>query len=254
MCCCKPSQWRSERNVIQDHKFDFVDIDEFYERSTLRKFKYSLVFLVVLKTILVYIADLWTAGILLIFDRWGSSVNPKIPIYISKWIYVGAILMSFIILAWDIKKARPIIASRDISYTFTSLVATRFYTLRSYAHYCFFCQIQESTKIVDDIAFFVYFSFKGWKRLIFAELPRQAVNAFTLFSIVQGNHQRKYWDITAYGDTNVQRLAVALMAFTLVVFLLSFSMLCLAFILYIPLLCHIRGNLKEYCCHKVDKR
>jgi len=24
--------------------------------------------------------------------------------------------------------------------------------------------------------------------------------------------------------------------------------------LYIPLLCHIKGNLKEYCCHKVDKR
>jgi len=161
MCCFKKSKWRNERQQIQDHKFDFIDIDDFHERSVVRKLRYSMVFLVVLKTILVYIADLWTAGILLIFDRWGSSVKPKIPIYISKWIYVGAILMSFIILAWDIKKARPIIASRDISYTFTSLVATRFYTLRSYAHYCFFCQIQESTKFVDTIAFFVYFTFKG---------------------------------------------------------------------------------------------
>lgn len=161
MCCCKKSQWRNERKVVQDHKFDFVDIDEFYERSFARKFKYCLVFVVVLKTILVYIADLWTAGILLIFDKWGSSVKPKIPIYISKWIFVGAILMSFIILLWDIKKAKPIVASRDISYTFTSLVATRYYTLRSYTHYCFFCQIQESTKLVDDVAFFVFFSFKG---------------------------------------------------------------------------------------------
>jgi len=94
----------------------------------------------------------------------------------------------------------------------------------------------------------------GWKRLIFAELPRQAVNAFTLFSIVQGNKSGRYWDITSYGGNTIQQLATALMAFTLIVFVLSFSMLFFAFILYIPLLCHIRGNLKEFCCHKVDKR
>ncbi|CAI2167112.1 16117_t:CDS:2 [Funneliformis geosporum] len=254
MCCCKPSKWRSERKEVQDHKFDFVDIDDFYENSFTRKLKYSLVFLVVLKTILVYVADLWTAGILLIFDRWGSTVKPKIPFFVSKWIYVIAILMSFIILAWDIKKARPIVASRDISYTFTSLVATRFYTLKSYSHYCFFCQIQESTTITDSVAFFIYFTSKGWKRLILAELPRQAINAMTLYSIIQSNKTRRYWNISAYGDTIVQRLAMALMAFTLIVFIFSFSLLILAFIMYIPLLCHIRGNLKEYCCHKVDKR
>ncbi|CAG8692837.1 7216_t:CDS:2 [Funneliformis caledonium] len=201
MCFCKPSKWQNERKEIQDHKFDFVDIEDFYENSFIRKLKYSLVFLVVLKTILVYVADLWTAGILLIFDRWGSTIKPKIPFFVSKWIYVIAILMSFFILAWDIKKARPIIASRDISYTFTSLVATRFYTLRSYAHYCFFCQIQESTSLADSVAFFIYFTSKGWKRLILAELPRQAINAITLYPLIQSNKTRRYWDITAYGDT-----------------------------------------------------
>jgi hypothetical protein len=157
----KKSKWRNERKKIQDHKFDFIDIDDFYERSFVRKFRYCLVFLVLLKSILVYIADLWTAGILLIFDRWGTTVKPQLPFYISKWVFCVAILISFIILAWDIKKARPIIISKDISYTFTSLIATRFYTLRSYAHYCFFCQIQESTKVADTMAYFVYFTFKG---------------------------------------------------------------------------------------------
>ena len=28
----------------------------------------------------------------------------------------------------------------------------------------------------------------------------------------------------------------------------------IAFIIYIPLLSVIQGNLKEYCCHKIDKR
>src|SRR5437763_9852886 len=106
MLCFKKSKWRNERKNVQDHKFDFVDIEDFSERSFLRKLRYCSVFLVLMKSILVYIADLWTAGILLIFDRWGSSVKPQIPIHISKWIYCGAILMSFIILAWDIKKAR----------------------------------------------------------------------------------------------------------------------------------------------------
>jgi len=31
-------------------------------------------------------------------------------------------------------------------------------------------------------------------------------------------------------------------------------LLLIAAICYVPLLMHIRGNLKEYCCHKVDKR
>ncbi len=31
-------------------------------------------------------------------------------------------------------------------------------------------------------------------------------------------------------------------------------MLIIASVAYIPLLCYIKGNLKEYCCHKVDKR
>lgn len=41
--------------------------------------------------------------------------------------------------------------------------------------------------------------------------------------------------------------------FTVTVFVGSLLLLIMAAILYIPLLCYIQGNLKEYCCHKVDK-
>jgi hypothetical protein len=43
------------------------------------------------------------------------------------------------------------------------------------------------------------------------------------------------------------------MIFTVLIFIGSALLLVVAGILYIPLLCYIRGNLKEYCCHKVDK-
>lgn len=39
----------------------------------------------------------------------------------------------------------------------------------------------------------------------------------------------------------------------MVIFLGSFIFLLLAAIIYVPLLCYIQGNLKEYCCHKTDK-
>jgi Fungal potassium channel len=81
------------------------------------------------------------------------------------------------------KKAQRIIKSRDISYAFTSQVAYSYYTIRSYPHYCFFSQIQNSRKSVDVLAFWVFFKFRGWKRLILAEFPRQFLNALILYDI-----------------------------------------------------------------------
>jgi len=48
---------------------------------------------------------------------------------------------------------------------------------------------------------------------------------------------------------------MSFMLLTVAIWALSFIRLLVAAVLYWPLLCcHIRGNLKEYCCHKVDKR
>jgi len=48
---------------------------------------------------------------------------------------------------------------------------------------------------------------------------------------------------------------MSFMLLTVSIWALSFIRLLVAGLLYWPLLvCHIRGNLKEYCCHKVDKR
>ncbi|KAL1917605.1 uncharacterized protein VTP21DRAFT_3998 [Calcarisporiella thermophila] len=253
MCCGGGSKWKREE--IQDHKFDYVDIDEFHEPHCGKKVKYMFVFLVIIKCILVYCADLWTAVTLLVYNKF--SVNPSIPFEISKWIYVGCIILSFLLLLLDIRKAKAIIESRDIAYAFTSIIAYRYYALRSYPHYCFFTQINNQRKRVDEIAFYVFFTLKGWKRLMLAEGPRQIISAVTLWSIIKANiYQRKHsllsWD--TLGESMVQRLSVATMAFTLIVWLVSMVSVLLAFFLYIPLLFHIRGNLKEYCCHKIDKR
>src|SRR6266542_3229822 len=97
-------RWKREK--VQDHKFDFVDIHEFEKHDFFSKVKYSQVFFLVLKSVLVYIADVYTAGALLI-DRW-KGIEPKIPFIYTKWFFVGSILTSFVLLFIEVKKARLI--------------------------------------------------------------------------------------------------------------------------------------------------
>lgn len=117
-----------------------------------------------------------------------------IPFPVAKWLFVGCIIFSFLLvrthiprleqclmeiqLAYEARKAKKIIASRDISFAFTNVMAQNYYSLRmsqqspdqylsltgglgSYDHFCFFCHINDSTKKKDDFAFFIFFTFKG---------------------------------------------------------------------------------------------
>lgn len=47
MCGTGP-KWKREE--VADHKFDFVDIDQFASKSIFRKFMYSFVFIFVIKS------------------------------------------------------------------------------------------------------------------------------------------------------------------------------------------------------------
>jgi quinol-cytochrome oxidoreductase complex cytochrome b subunit len=61
--CCGVSEASWQRENISDHKFDYVDVDDFLDYSILNRLRYSLIFLFTLKSILVYMADI---GILII--------------------------------------------------------------------------------------------------------------------------------------------------------------------------------------------
>jgi hypothetical protein len=84
----------------------------------------------------------------------------------------------------------------------------------------------------------------GWKHLLLADAPRQTVNALTLYSFGKVNKWQTD-DLTAYYDGSIVTAALLCsMIFTLLVFVGSLFLLIVAAILYVPLLCHIRGNLK----------
>lgn len=103
----------------------------------------------------------------------------------------------------------------------------------------------------------------GWKRLIFADGPRQVINGIILITVFSANKKKlpngqtqldlEFWN---WGDTfgTMTLITMGLMMFTLTLWIISVLYMIGAVILYIPLVIHIQGNLKEYCCHKIDKR
>jgi len=268
MCCNKGASWK--REVVPDHKFDFIDTREFHSKSFGIRVRYLWLYLLVAKSFLVYVSDIYTAVIMLSSHDWSNTIftscsNQKkdcsiIPFKYGKWLFVGCIIFSFLLLGYEWYKAKKIIASRDISYSFSNVMANNYYSLRSYDHFCFFCHISNSTKKKDDFAFFVFFTFKSWKRLLLADAPRQTINAMTLVSFYlaknTGDQAAKgnWYDLSKYTTSFVTGGLIISLVFTVLVCAGSLLLLLAAGICYIPLLCYIQGNLKEYCCHKIDKR
>ncbi|KAI0269179.1 hypothetical protein BC834DRAFT_841789 [Gloeopeniophorella convolvens] len=262
---CGGPNWK--REIVPDHKFDFVDTREFTDNGFGMRMKYLWLYVLVLKSFLVYVSDIFTAVTMLTTKSWSNQIFDHcqevsgcvaIPFNIGKWLFVGCIIFSFLLLAYEGRKAKKIIASRDISYAFTNVMANNYYSLRSYDHFCFFDHIQRSTKKSDDFAFFIFFTFKSWKRLFFADGPRQVINALTLFAIylAKKNDKTPWYNLGKYfaGNTLIATALTISTLFTVIIFAGSLLLLIVAAICYIPLLCYIKGNLKEYCCHKVDKR
>ena len=131
------------------------------------------------------------------------------------------------------------------------------------------------SKIVERLSMFLLFgctsnsrviygdlTFSGWKRLILAEFPRQFLNALIVSDLYSQsskkpeNGKKLFQTISSAFESQTQegRVYLSLQCITITIWIISALGLLIAFFVYIPLLCTIRGNLKEYCVHKVDKR
>jgi hypothetical protein len=260
---CSGAKWK--REAVAEHKFTNVDVNVFYESSLIRKIQYSFIFLILLKSFSMYTIDIWTAALLVYRGEPdpAGKVNTS-PFKYSRWVFVASILMSFILLGLEWFKARRIIRSQDIAYAFTNVPAYRTYCIKSYSHFCFFSQVNNSTTWKDSFAFWLFFRLKGYKRLLLAEAPRQVINFLTIFNALtysaRSRTEFKITDIKVEYAIRIDKsdfmlsMTFNLMMFSFAVFAVSLLMLLVAFALYVPFLCVIRGNLKEYVCHLVDKR
>ncbi|KAI9001994.1 hypothetical protein BC832DRAFT_561929 [Gaertneriomyces semiglobifer] len=312
MSCCGSAKWKREH--IQDHKFDLINIDDFTEDTLLMRLKWWWVFVLVFKTILVYMADLAVICLLIYsaIDRSCADVSASGGVFASVadgrekkctkddsstvfqalqingevrfFLIMATVVISYALMMHEYIKASKIRKSGDISYAYTNTFAYRMYVVQSFPHFCFFQKINNSRTLVDELAFYVFFTFRGWKRFLLAEFPRQFLQfmfIFDLFRATINEPPPNFCQLDQFGNTifngtecarrekisfmeagdhlyirqdpgNVATLWLTTLTVSLVA--ITALSLVIAFFVYIPLLFNIRGNLKEYCCHKVDKR
>jgi hypothetical protein len=89
---------------------------------------------------------------------------------------------------------------------------------------------------------------------MFADGPRQVINGIILITLIGAHWKTHGIALWEYNLPTMQLVTVCLMLFTLFMWVISVLLMFVAVVLYIPLVIHIQGNLKEYCCHKIDKR
>ncbi|KAJ1965121.1 Potassium transporter [Dispira parvispora] len=256
------TKWK--REVINDHKFEYIDVNDFTRKGIRIGLGYAWIFILVIKATLVYVADLYTAVSLFFVDKLYASQQSiyndnglKDYFKYLRWVFLASIVCSYGLLFWEMRKARRILASRDIAYAYTSPLVYRYLCVISYPHYCFFCEIDRHRRTKDDLAFFVFFTLKSWKRVLFAESPRQVVSGIALVTKAITAAQKKntkWFSLSTYGKDTATQMSFLVMLFTFAIYFISLMIMLVAFIIYIPLIINIQGNLKEYCCHKVDKR
>lgn len=244
----------------------------------------------------VYGVDIFTAANLLFFDRWSGQVKPVIPFRISRWIFATCILLSWILLVYRWVRAVRAMRTGVVAASYLDPLAFMIQSVRTgsngrgWRRFLVFAELTKGRKGAEYVALFTYFSFEGkqlipveahpwltalaWLRIVFAEGPRQVINALTLYSVMQANlvpvgeHAPKkggslaaqfFINVRILANHNKEQAAILFgMLFTLIVWAIAAISLILAAWCYILFLWHYiptaDDGLSGYCRRKVDSR
>ncbi|KAJ5495873.1 hypothetical protein N7539_000989 [Penicillium diatomitis] len=273
---------REKGTVSMEEKWDYVNLNDFKADSCWTGFSYFFLWVFLLISIAVYGTDTFTAVNLLAFSRWSGRVEPAIPFHISRWIFAGCILLSFALLIYRWISAIRAIRSGSITRSYLDPLAVRVQCFRVFTRegrgwrrFLVFAELTKSKKGAEYVALYAYFSFESWLSILFADGPRQVINAITLWSVMQAdllpggknapkdNGSGEAWQffnnvkILAEGN-NLQAVVLFGMLFTLIIWVLSILRLASAVVLYLIFLFHhipsTDGSLKVYCRRKISTR
>ncbi|KAI4121364.1 MAG: hypothetical protein LQ338_006405 [Usnochroma carphineum] len=278
MGCC------GEREKLEDaraeQKWSYINLYDFTSTSCLSPLSYGILYIFLLISIAVYAVDCFTAANLLFFNRWSGQVKPVISFKIARWIFAACILFSLLLLVYRWIRALRVIRSGVVAASYLDPLAVRVQSIRpgargqGWRRFLVFAALTEGRKGAEYVALFTYFSFEAWMRIVFAEGPRQLLNAQTLYSVMQadlvpaGDHAAKdghspiaqFWsNLQILASHNKEQAAILFgMLFTLIIWLFSVISLLLACIFYVTFLWHHipdrDGSLARYCRRKIDTR
>lgn len=279
MDCCGGDREKGVK-VTEEQKWDYITLSDFKSTSCIAPFSYAWLWILVITSIAVYIADAFTAINLLAFNKWSSQIKPAIPFDIAKWIFAICIILSYVLLALEWLRAIRVIRAGGVAESYLDPLAVILQSIRmgkngqGWRRFLVFAELTTSKKGVDYIALFVYFQFKGALVIVLAEGPRVVVNALTLWAVMKADlipegknaatdgHSsfQQFWiNVDLLAQQNREEVIIYFtMLFTLVVWVISAISLIVSVILYILFLWHYipssDGRLSIYCRRKVDSR
>ncbi|KAH9835499.1 Fungal potassium channel [Teratosphaeria destructans] len=270
--CCGGDRDKGPPEYTQ--KWEFITLSDFRHASFWTYLAYGWLWFMAFVAVAVYTLDTYTAINLLAFNTWSSSVKATLSIKYTKWIFSGCIILSWLLCMYGWLRAIRVIRRGGVAESYMDPLAVTLQSMRSqgWRRFLVFTELTKSKKGVDYIAFFVYFAFQGAIRVILAEGPRQAVNAYTLYSVmdakIEVHHgpsdghssiQQFFINLQSLANENTrQTLIYCAMLTTLVIWVFSALSLIIATILYLIFLWHYipqrDGRLKVFCRRKIDKR
>lgn len=143
------------------------NLDDFKSTSCGTYFSYFVVWWFFFISLAVYAIDLWTASNLLFFDRWSGQVKPVIPFNISRWIFAGCIILSWVLLIYRWIKAVRAIKGGAIVASYLDPLAVRVQSIRmgkegrGWKRFLVFAALTKGRKGAEYVALFTYFTFEG---------------------------------------------------------------------------------------------
>ncbi|KPI39437.1 putative vacuolar membrane protein [Cyphellophora attinorum] len=276
-CCGKRERFG---DVHDEQKWDYVNLDDFKSRSCWTGFGYAYLIIMLIVSISIYVVDTFLAINLLAFNKWAGQIEPAIPFTISRWIFAGCIILSYILLIERWIRAVRVMKQGGVAKSYLDPLAVRIQSIRmgangrGYRRFLVFAELTKSRKGADYVALFSYFSFEAAIRIIFAEGPRVVVNGITLYSVTKlnfiptGEHaapegkssvEQFFINIGAMADKDKLQATVLFgMLWTCLIWILAALSLAISVILYLLFLWHHipgeAGGLKNYCRIKINKR
>lgn len=278
MGCCGPREKLPK--VKEDQKWEYINLDEFHHTSCWTPLSYGVLYISILISIAVYVVDTYTAVNLLAFDRWSGQIKPYIPLKYSRWIFAGCIILSFVFLFFRWLRAIRVMKRGGVADSYLDPLAVCVQSVRmgqegrGWKRFLVFAELSKGKKGADYVALFTHYSFEAWLRILFAEGPRQVINALTLYSVMQlnlipaGENAAKdgqspvvqfFVNVGLLADKSGREQAVILfgMLFTLVIWVITMINLMVAVVLYLLFLFHhipsSDGGLTGYCRRKINK-
>ncbi|KFY87821.1 hypothetical protein V500_06739 [Pseudogymnoascus sp. VKM F-4518 (FW-2643)] len=266
---------KKAKDIKLEEKWDFISLQDFKASSFFEYLAYGYLWCSLLISIAVYGVDTFTAYNLIALNKF-TSIEPVIKLDISKWIFTGCIIASWVNVIYEHIRAHLIIKRGAVAESYLDSLAVRLQAIRVFGQgrgwkrFLVFSELTKSKKGAEYVALFTYFSFQSWIRVIFCSGPRQVINALTLRSVYIAVLDPKDKDAASsilqffknFGiladQDKKQAVVLSGMVFTLVVWIFAALSLLLAMLFYLLFLWHYipngDGGLSGYCERKINGR